>query len=110
MNDVNNGQQFWETIARFREHLQNTEYQFKDDRVESVMDLLYVAYTENQGRDPKEIDQCFIDLETYLESLSLEENDSIFTLLCRICTLHEEKAFKDGLRLGAYLMLELREA
>ena len=108
MNDVSNRQPFQETIARFREHLQNTEYQFKDDRVESVMDLLYVAYTENQGRDPKEIKQCFIDLETYLESLSLEENDSIFTLLCRICTLHEEKAFKDGLRLGAYLMLELR--
>ena len=110
MNDVNNGQQFQETIARFRDHLQNTEYQFKDDRIESVMDLLYVAYTENQGRDPNEINQCFIDLETYLENLSLEENDSIFTLLCRICTLHEEKAFKDGLRLGAYFMLELREA
>lgn len=110
MNDVNNRQPFQETIASFREHLQNTKYQFKDDRVESMMDLLYVAYAENQGRDPKEINQCFIDLETYLESLSLEENDSIFTLLCRICTLHEEKAFKDGLRLGAYLMLELREA
>ena len=110
MNDVNNRQPFQETIASFREHLQNTKYQFKDDRVESMMDLLYVAYAENQGRDSREIDQCFIDLETYLESLSLEENDSIFNLLCRLCTLHEEKAFKDGLRLGACLMMELREA
>ena len=96
-----------EVVARFREQMRNTTYQFKDDRVSSVLDCLYVAYTDNQGRDPKEIDQCFIDLEYYLEKLSLEENNAIFKMVCRLCSLHEEKAFKDGLRIGAYLMLEL---
>lgn len=97
-------------ITRFREHLQNTELPFKDDQIASVMDLLYLSYTEIQGRDPGEMDQCFIDLEKYLENLSKEESDSIFNLLCRFCALYEEKAFKDGLRIGVYLMRELLEA
>ena len=66
------------------------------------------AAAREAGRDPKEIDQCFIDLEYYLEKLSLEENNAIFKMVCRLCSLHEEKAFKDGLRIGAYLMLELQ--
>ena len=110
MSDVNVTLAMPEIVAKFREQLQNSTYQFKDNRVASVMDCLYVAYTDNQGRDPKEIDQCFIDLEYYLEKLSLEENNAIFKMVCRLCSLHEEKAFKDGLRLGAYLMLEIQES
>ena len=108
MSDVNVKLALPEIVARFRAQLQNSTYQFKDDRVSSVMDCLYVAYTGNQGRDPKEIDQCFIDLENYLEQLGAEENDAIFKLVCDLCCLYEEKAFKDGLRIGAYLMLELQ--
>lgn len=108
MSDVNATLTQPEVVARFREQMRNTTYQFTDDRVSSVLDCLYVAYTDNQGRDPKEIDQCFIDLEYYLEKLSLEENNAIFKMVCRLCCLHEEKAFKDGLRIGAYLMLELQ--
>lgn len=108
MNDVNVKLAVPEIVAKFKEQLQNTTYHFKDDRVASVMDCLYVAYTDNQGRDPKEIDQYFIDLEYYLEKLSLEDNNAIFKMVCRLCSLHEEKSFKDGLRIGAYLMLELQ--
>ena len=109
MNDVHAKLTVPEIVAKFREQMQKTTYYFRDDRVASVMDCLYVDYTDNQGRDPKEIDQCFVDLEYYLEKLSLEENNAIFKMICRLCSLHEEKAFKDGLRIGAYLMLEIQE-
>jgi len=35
-------------------------------------------------------------LEFFLEKLSQEENNAIFKMVCRLCSLHEEKAFKDG--------------
>ena len=97
-----------EVAKRLREHIAQYDYDFKDDRVSSVMDFLYVAYTENKGKDPKEINQGFIDLENYMEGVSLEDNDAIFVLVCTLCDLYEKRAFKDGLQLGAYLILELQ--
>jgi hypothetical protein len=96
-------------VSRFREYIRTTDYQFDDDRVASVMDHLYVAYTETKERDPQEISQGFANLDAYLNVLSLDDNNAIFGLVCRLCTLFEERAFKDALQLGAHLILELRE-
>ena len=93
---------------RFRECVEKRDYDFKDDRVLSVLDFLYVAYIESKERDPKEITQGFIDLDKYMEGISLDENNAIFCLVCNLCDLYEKRAFKDGLQLGAYLALELQ--
>lgn len=95
-------------VSRFREYIRTTDYQFDDDRVASVMDYFYVAYTENQCRDPKEITQGFAELDDYLQEISLDDNNAIFCLVCRLCGLYEQRAFKDGLQLGAHLILELQ--
>lgn len=97
-----------EVAQKFQDLIAQRDYDFKDDRVESVMDFLYVAYIECKGRDPKSIEQSFVDLENYMEGVSLKDNDAIFVLVCTLCDLYEERAFKDGLQLGAYLMLELQ--
>ena len=69
---------------------------------------LCVAYTENQCRDPKEITQGFAELDDYLQGISLDDNNVIFCLVCRLCGLYEQRAFRDGLQLGAHLILELQ--
>ena len=97
-----------EVAKRFREYIAQYDYDFKDERLSSVMDFLYVSYAENKDKDPKEIRQGFIDLENYMEGVSLEDNDAIFVLVCTLCDLHEKRAFKDGLQLGACLILELQ--
>ena len=97
-----------EVAQRFQEQIAQRNYDFKDDRVSSVMEYLYVIYTESQGRDPKEIEQGFVALDNYLEGVSQEDNNAIFSLVCNLCNLYEERAFKDGLQLGAYLILELQ--
>ena len=96
-------------VSRFREYIRTTDYPFDYDRVASVMDHLYVAYTETKEKDPPEISQGFINLGSYLEVLSLDDNNAIFGLVCSLCTLFEERAFKDALQLGAHLILELQE-
>ena len=97
-------------VARdFQEHIQQNSIGVGDDRVSSALDFLYVTYAENQPADTKEISRGFMDLDNYMASVSLDDNNAIFSLVCGLCSLYEERAFKDGLRLGAYLILELQE-
>ena len=74
---------------------------------ETVLDQLYQAYAESHESDPPEISEGFKELESFLESLPLNDNNAVFNLCCRLCTAYEEKAFRHGLLYGAHLLLEL---
>ena len=75
---------------------------------ETVLDQLYQAYAESHESDPTEISSGFKELEEYLCTLPLEDNNTVFTLCCRLCSAYEHKAFIDGVQYGAHLMLELK--
>ena len=74
---------------------------------ETVLDQLYQAYAESHESDPQEISEGFKELECFLESLPLSDNNAVFNLSCRLCTAYEKKAFRHGLIYGAHLMQEL---
>ena len=74
---------------------------------ETVLDQLYQAYAESHESDPPEISEGFKELEYFLETLPLSDNNTVFNLCCRLCTAYEEKAFRHGLLYGADLMQEL---
>lgn len=74
---------------------------------ETVLDQLYQAYSESHESDPPEISEGFKELECFLESLPLSDNNAVFNLCCRLCTAYEAKAFRHGLLYGAHLMQEL---
>ena len=97
-----------EVAKRFREHIAQQAFNFNDERIRSVMDFLHVCYVENRGKDTAEISKGFNDLESYMEGISLKDNDAIFLLICGLCDLYDKRAFQDGLQLGAYLVLELQ--
>ena len=73
---------------------------------ETVLDQLYQAYAESHESDPPEISEGFKELECFLETLPLSDNNAVFNLCCRLCTAYEEKAFRHGLIYGAHLMQE----
>ena len=60
----------------------------------------------NEG-DPEEISEGFRELEEFLCSLPLEDNDAVFTLCCNLCSIYQRMAFMDGLQYGARLMQEI---
>lgn len=93
---------------KFRECVEKCNYDFKDDRAASVIDFLYVVYMEAKDKDPVEISNGFKALDDYMEGISLDDNNAIFCLVCNLCDLYEERAFKDGLQLGAYLIMECK--
>ena len=78
-----------------------------DSNNETVLDQLYQAYAESRESDPSEIGEGFKELEEFLCTLPLDDNNAVFNLCCRLCTAYEHKAFLDGLQYGAHLMSEL---
>ena len=76
---------------------------------ETVLDQLYQAYAESHESDPPEISEGFKELESFLETLPLSDNNAVFNLCCRLCSAYERKAFRDGLQYGAHLILKLHK-
>ena len=92
---------------RLDAYIQAHPFDSGDSSCETVLDQLYQAYAESHESDPPEISEGFKELEEFLETLPLDDNNAVFTLCCRLCTAYEEKAFRHGLLYGAHLMQEL---
>ena len=90
-----------------KSYIEKHPFDLGDSGCETVLDQLYQAYAESHESDPPEIRAGFAELETFLESLPLDDNNAVFNLCCRLCTAYEEKAFRHGLIYGAHLMQEL---
>ena len=74
----------------------------------AVLDQLFCAYQDSHETDPPEIKEGSKELDTYLRQLSLDDNNAVWNLCCRICTAYERKAFIDGFHYGFQLMKELK--
>ena len=92
---------------RLKAYIDTHPFDLGDSNCETVLDQLYQAYAESHESDPSEIGEGFKELEDYLCTLPLEDNNAVFNLCCRLCIVYERKAFLDGLQYGAHLMLQL---
>ena len=92
---------------RLKAYIEAHTFDPGDSDYETVLDQLYQAYAESHESDPPEISEGFKELEEFLETLPLDDNNAVFNLCCRLCTAYEHKAFLDGLQYGAHLMKEL---
>ena len=90
-------------------YMQAHPFDSGDSDCQTVLDQIYRAYAESHENDPPEIQDGFRELETFLESLALPDNNAVFIRCCRLCVEYERKAFLDGLQYGAELILELSE-
>ena len=94
-------------VERLKVYIETHPFDPGDSDCETVLDQLYQAYAEAHESDPPEISNGFKELEKFLCNLPLEDNNSVFNLCCRLCSVYERKAFRDGLQYGACLILEL---
>lgn len=92
---------------RLKAYMDKHPIDLGDTDYETVLDQLYQAYAESHESDPPEISKGFKELEDFLCSLPLEDNNAVFNLCCRLCSAYERKAFRNGLQYGASLILEL---
>ena len=73
----------------------------------AVLDQLFCAYQDSHETDPPEIKDGFKELDTYLRQLSLDDNNAVWNLCCRLCTAYERKAFIDGFHYGSQFIKEI---
>ena len=96
-----------EIAKRLKAYIDTHPFDTGDSDCKTVLDQLYQAYAESHESDPPEIRDGFKELDSLMVSLSLDDNNAVWNLCCRLCTAYEHKAFLDGLRYGAYLICEL---
>ena len=92
---------------RLNAYIQNHPLDLGNSDCETVLDQLYQAYAESHESDPPEISNGFKELENFLCTLPLDDNNTVFNLCCRLCSAYEHKAFLDGLQYGAHLIMEV---
>ena len=93
---------------RLKAYIDTYPIDLGDSNCETVLDQLYQAYAESHESDPPEISNSFKELEDFLYTLPLDDNNAVFNLCCRLCSAYERKAFIDGLKYGAQLIQELQ--
>ena len=90
-----------------RDHIKNCQFNYGNIPAKSVMEFLYISYSEISRSDPEEITQGFASLDHFFEGRSFDEIQEMFTIICNLCIAYEQRAFIDGLQFGAQLMLQL---
>jgi hypothetical protein len=98
MNDI---------AKRLSNYIEAHPFDSGDSNCATVLDQLYQAYIESHDTDPPEISNGFKELEQFLRTLPLADNDAVFNLCCRLCIAYEHKAFIDGFRYGMQLSREI---
>ena len=93
---------------RLNAYIESHPLDLGDSDCETVLEQLYQAYAETQESDPAEIGDGFKELEEFLHTLPLADNNAVFNLCCRLCSAYERKAFRDGILYGAHLISVLK--
>ena len=93
---------------RLNAYVQKHLFDSGDSDCKTVLDQLYQAYAESHESDPAEIGDGFKELEEFLHTLPLDDNNAVFNLCCRLCSTYERKAFRDGILYGAHLISEIK--
>ena len=74
---------------------------------ESVLTMLYEAYSDCNRLDDTQIKDDFNELYRLMNGMELRDMDRIIYPVCRLCRDHERSGFAEGIKLGIMLAHEL---
>ena len=74
---------------------------------ESVLTMLYEAYSECNRLDDAMIRADFNELYQLMNGMELRDMDKIIYPVCKLCRDHERSGFIEGIRIGLMLYHEL---
>ena len=77
---------------------------------DTVLGMLCSTYYElNCNADTDDVKQAFDELYQAMTGKTLKENDEVIYATCRLCSLHQQTGFIDGLKLGLRIAQELNQ-
>ena len=74
---------------------------------ESLLELLYSCFCIQNDLETQAIRQSIQQMDDILKNLSLEDNDTLFDVVCDLCEKYQHEAFRTGLLVGFHLCKEL---
>lgn len=79
--------------------------------VESLLELLYQAFTEYVTAETPEFKEIIDPLDQKLRNLARtdEEADEYMGIVYSLCAAYEKQGYVEGMKVGARLMMELME-
>ena len=77
---------------------------------ESVLTLLYEAYSECNRLDDAQVKEDFNELYRLMNGMELRDMDRIIYPVCKLCRDHERSGFIEGIKAGILLFLELNKS
>ena len=80
---------------------------YGDWDAQSLLEMLYVAYTEHNRIDIGCDKSGFVKLQHQLAGIPKQAVDSVFDTVCDLCLSHERAAFTEGIKVGVLLGNEL---
>ena len=92
-------------LEKLIDHITQNPPDFGDS--DSVLALLYEAYSEIQNMDDAQIKADFQTLYAAMNGMTLQEMDRIVYPLCTLCRDHERSGFVNGVKVGILLRTEL---
>ena len=76
---------------------------------DSVLTLLYEAYSEINNLDDAQTKTDFHALYESMNGMTLQDMDRVIDPVCRLCRDHERSGFVNGVKVGICLGRELAE-
>ena len=74
---------------------------------DSVLSLLYEAYSDCSRLDDDQIKADFEELYRCMNGMMLKEMDQVIHAVCTLCRHHEKTGFIEGIKIGLRLNVEL---
>ena len=74
---------------------------------ESVLTMLYEAYSECNRLDDARVKEDFNELYQLMNGMELRDMDKIIYPVCKLCRDHEKAGFIEGIRVGVLLAQEV---
>ena len=74
---------------------------------ESVLTMLYEAYSECNRLDDAQVKEDFNELYRLMNGMDLRDMDKIIYPVSKLCRDHERSGFVEGIKIGIMLVNEL---
>ena len=94
--------QFYDVLKRIV-----TDHQLNFGDGDSVLTMLYEAYSEYNRLDDVQIKDDFHELYQLMNGMDLRDMDKIIYPVCKLCRDHEKSGFVEGIKLGITFAHEL---
>lgn len=107
VQDFISAQNYDRFLQALRKAIDHDPPNFGDNNAKSALEMLYVAYAENNEHETAECNAGFLALDTILSDLPVAISNPIFEKVCALCSCHERSGFTEGFKLGIHMAGEL---